>query len=49
MDDFIIIDTDKEKLKIVWKSIESELCKLKLKMNPKSNITRLSIGITFLG
>jgi len=49
MDDFIIIDTDKEKLKAVWKSIEIELCKLNLKMNPKSNITRLSTGITFLG
>ena len=49
MDDFIIIDTDKEKLKEVWKLIEIELRKLKLKINPKSSIISLNTGITFLG
>lgn len=49
MDDFIILDTDKEKLKKIWKIIAKEIEKLNLKVNPKSNITRLSIGFSFLG
>lgn len=49
MDDFIIFDLDKERLKFVWKEIEDQLKKIKLTINPKSNIFRLSIGITFLG
>lgn len=49
MDDFIIIDTDKNKLKIVFNEIERELNKLKLKINPKSSIVNLKTGITFLG
>ena len=49
MDDFLIIDTNKQRLKEVWKSIELELNKLKLKVNPKSCITSLKTGITFLG
>ena len=49
MDDFIIIDTNKQRLKEVWKIIELELNNLKLKVNPKSCITSLTTGITFLG
>ena len=49
MDDFIIIDTDRDRLKIIWKLIEIELTKLKLKINPKSSIVNLKTGITFLG
>ena len=49
MDDFVILDTDVNKLKTVWKDIVVELEKLKLQCNPKSNISRLSKGITFLG
>lgn len=49
MDDFIIIDNDKERLKEVWKLIEIELEKLKLQINPKSSITTLKTGISFLG
>lgn len=45
MDDF----TDKENLKTIWKLIEIELTKLKLKINPKSSIVNLKTGITFLG
>ena len=49
MDDFIIIDTDRDRLKKAWKLIEIELTKLKLKINPKSSIVNLKTGITFLG
>lgn len=49
MDDFIIIDTDRNKLKKIMKLIEIELNKLKLKINPKSSIVNLKNGITFLG
>lgn len=49
MDDFIIIDIDKNRLKEVWKLIEKELNNLKLNINPKSTITSLNTGITFLG
>lgn len=49
MDDFIILDIDKERLKTVFKEVVKQLEKLKLKVNPKSNIYRLSNGITFLG
>jgi len=49
MDDLIILDTDKEKLKSVWKIINNELRKLKLKPNPKSNIYKCSNGFNFLG
>lgn len=49
MDDFIIFDIDKEKLKNVKKLIEKEIIKLKLKLNPKSDIYSLSGGISFLG
>ena len=41
MDDFIIIDTDRDRLKTIWKFIEIELKKLKLKINPKSSIVNL--------
>ena len=37
MDDFIIIDTDRDKLKTIWKLIEIELKKLRLKINPTSS------------
>lgn len=49
MDDFLILGTDKERLKYVWKNITLELEKLKLKVNPKSAITSLNVGISFLG
>lgn len=38
MDDLIIIDTDRDKLKTIWKLIEIELKKLRLKINPKSGL-----------
>lgn len=49
MDDFIILDTNKEKLKIIWKKIEEQIELLNLKVNPKSNITSLDTGISFVG
>ena len=49
MDDIVILDTDKEKLKKVWKIIDQEIQKLNLKTNKKSNLYRLSRGVDFLG
>ena len=49
MDDFIIFDIDKNKLKNIWNSINIEINKLKLKINPKRNIIKMSNGITFVG
>ncbi len=49
MDDFLIFSTNKNYLKKVANVIEIELTKLKLKVNPKSGIYKLSGGISFLG
>ncbi len=49
MDDFIILDTDIKRLHFAWGKITSELKKLHLNVNPKSNIYRLNQGISFLG
>ena len=49
MDDLLIIDTDKEKLENAFKLIEKEINKLKLELNSKSNLYKMSKGISFLG
>lgn len=49
MDDIVILDTDKEKLKKIWKIIDNEIRKLNLKTNKKSNLYRLTRGVDFLG
>lgn len=49
MDDFLILDTNKEKLKKYQELIVKEIEKLNLKVNEKSNIYKSSIGYTFLG
>lgn len=49
MDDYLIIDTNKNRLKDIWKEIELYLNKLRLNINKKSNIYRLSKGFNFLG
>lgn len=49
MDDFIILDYNIDNLKKVWKKIEIEINKLNLKVNPKSNIYKLSVGFSFVG
>ena len=49
MDDIIIFDTNKEKLKDVWKILVDEIKKLNLNINKKSNLYRLTSGIDFLG
>lgn len=49
MDDFLILDTDKEHLKDIWHNIDEYIKKLKLKSNKKSNIYKCSHGFNFLG
>ena len=49
MDDLLIIDTDLDKLKNSFDLIVDEIKKLKLDINSKSNIYKLSNGISFLG
>lgn len=49
MDDLIIMDTDKERLKEGYEKIKERIEGVKLKTNKKSNIYRLSNGVTFLG
>lgn len=49
MDDFLIFDTNRERLKEVLREIQNEFQKLKLVMNPKSGIHKLTTGIPFLG
>lgn len=49
MDDYLIIDIDKDRLKYIYKEINKYLIKLDLKINKKSNIYRCSNGFSFLG
>lgn len=49
MDDFIILDTNKKRLKDIWNILKRKLKELKLKINPKSEIVSLSNGLSFLG
>jgi len=49
MDDLLILDTDKEKLKKYFELIKVEIEKLKLTVNKKSNIFTMSHGVGFLG
>lgn len=49
MDDYLILDTNKENLKTIWEKIEVKLNENKLLLNKKSNIYRLDKGINFLG
>lgn len=49
MDDFLILDTDKEKLKRYFQYIKEKIEKLDLRVNKKSNIYRSSKGFSFLG
>ena len=49
MDDFLILDTDKEKLRKIKDLIINEIEKLNLKVNKKSNIYKSSNGYIFLG
>ncbi len=49
MDDFLILDTDKERLKKIQTKIFKELEKIKLNVNEKSNIYKSSSGYVFLG
>lgn len=49
MDDFLILDTNKERLKEVWRLIDVEVTRLKLKTNNKSNLYRVTNGFNFLG
>ncbi len=49
MDDGIIFDYNKERLKYVKDQIEKELAKERLTLNKKTNIYKLSSGFTFIG
>lgn len=49
MDDFLILDTNKDRLKDVFKIITNKLNDIDLRVNKKSNIYRSSIGFNFLG
>lgn len=50
MDDFVILDTDKERLRQIKEIIEDKLEKeFALKLNPKTHIGKLSNGLDFLG
>lgn len=49
MDDLIIMDTDKEKIKQGYEKIQEQIENVKLKTNKKSNIYKLSNGVSFLG
>jgi len=49
MDDFLILDTDKARLKVVFAEIERELNEINLSVNPKSRIYNCSSGFIFLG
>lgn len=49
MDDFLILDIDKDRLKYCYRSIKEKIADLKLKINKKSNIYRSSVGFSFLG
>ena len=49
MDDFLILDVDKNHLKDIWNEIADVISNLKLTLNPKSNIFNLKNGITFIG
>lgn len=49
MDDLVIMDTDKERLKKGYIEIQKLIEGVKLKTNKKSNIYRLSNGVSFLG
>ena len=49
MDDLLILDTNKERLKEAFILINKEISKLNLTLNNKSDIYKLSNGISFLG
>lgn len=48
-DDFYFIDNDKEHLKESVKKLETFVHDLKLELNPKSQVVKMSRGIKFLG
>ena len=49
MDDGVIFDYDKERLKYIKSVLENELVKEKLELNKKTNIYKLSNGFIFIG
>lgn len=49
MDDLIIMDNDKERLKQGYEKIKAKIEEVNLKTNKKSNIYKLNNGVSFLG
>ena len=47
MDDFLILDQDKERLKYIYREIMQKLEELSLLINKKSNLYRVSRGFSF--
>lgn len=49
MDDLIILDNDKNKLLSIFNEVKREISKLRLEVNDKSRVFKLSHGFNFLG
>ena len=49
MDDLVIMDTDKEKLKSIFSNVSEYISSFDLVVNKKSGIYKLKEGINFLG
>lgn len=49
MDDMLILDTDREKLKRIYNILKTKISDLKINVNRKSNIYKSSIGFNFIG
>lgn len=49
MDDFILIDPDREKLRKALEKLQSYISNLGLQLNKKTSLQMLTHGITFLG
>ena len=49
MDDLVIMDTDKEKLKSIFSKVSEYISSFDLVVNKKSGIYKLKEGINFLG
>ena len=49
MDDGIILEPDKKKLKNIKNELEKKLQEIGLKLNKKTNIYKITSGFTFVG
>lgn len=49
MDDILILDTDKDRLKYIWNILKDKFLDYELELNNKSNLYKLSNKLSFLG